>query len=117
MFWVPRLAEDSTDTTANSMKQHEEYLWQKHDLPETHCGRFGPVALLFGLILAHLRRTGERVPLNSRFACSNTLDPSGDRFIVGGFEGGYGLQYRLWGDGGRFNDVGFFLLGVDYLRK
>jgi len=118
IFWVPRLAEGSLGKNISAMEKLRGELRQQHGLPAHHCGRFGSIAQLFALILAHFKRVGERVPLKQLYAASDTLHADGDRVIAGSFDGGDGLSGNGWWhdkDGG--DDIGFFLLGVEPLGE
>ena len=114
VFWVPRLAEQSTGKTAEQMQVHRASERQAHNLPANHCDRFGSIGLLFALILAHFKRTGERVPLNYFYAASDTLHAVGDRLLAGDFRGS-GLYCRWWDGSVGSGFFGFFLLGVEKL--
>lgn len=113
VFWIPRLAQDSTGKSDRAMETLRGELRTGHNLPENHCDRFGSVALLFALILRHFKLTGERVPIKFLYAASDTFHEDGYRLIAGSFDRD-GLGCRSWG--GRASDgVGFFLLGVEEL--
>jgi hypothetical protein len=115
VFWVPRLAEDSTNKWLKQMEAHRAELRQKYELPASHCDRFGSIALLFALILAHFKRTGERVPLGRFDAASDTLRAGdGYRLSAGGFDES-GLSCCEWRDDYGEALLGFFLLGVEDL--
>jgi hypothetical protein len=111
VFWVPRLAEGSTSTTVLQMEALRTELRQRYELPAHHATSFGSIALLFALILAHNKRTGERVPLKTLYAASDSLHAAGLRLVAGSFDGD-GLHCRGWDEGSNDN-VGFFLLGVE----
>lgn len=113
VFWVPRLVGTSTSKTVKQMEAHRARLRQKNNLPEHHCTSFGSIALQFALILAHFKRTGNRVPLECLYAASDTLY-AGDRLIAGDFNEN-GLDCHGWDDGDACDDIGFFLLGVEEL--
>ena len=113
VFWVPRLAPDSTnDMTVAQMEQYRSELRTHYNLPENHCDRFGSISLLVALILAHFKRTGERVPLKEFFVASDTLIKNGERFFCGSF-GCDGLFCNIWCDLYNSDFTGFFLLGVE----
>ncbi|MFA5029635.1 MAG: hypothetical protein WC518_02675 [Patescibacteria group bacterium] len=114
VFWIPRLAENSTGKNIKAMEKHRAELKQRYELPGNHATTFGSIQLQFALILAHFKRTGERVPLNRLYMASDTLR-DGSRLIAGGF-GGVGLRCRDWGEGGD-GMIGFVLLGVEKLGK
>ncbi|OGH83984.1 MAG: hypothetical protein A2261_03455 [Candidatus Magasanikbacteria bacterium RIFOXYA2_FULL_44_8] len=116
VFWVPRLAEKSLGKSVSEMEKLRAELRQAHNLPVAHCDRFGSVALLFALILAHFKRTGERVPLKSLCVASDTLRADGHRLYAGGFDEA-GLRCDDWWSDHGSADVGFFLLGVEALGQ
>lgn len=113
VYWVPRLAQDSTSKTSSQMEVLRTELKARHNLPENHCDRFGSIALLFALILRHFKLSGERVPLKYLYAASDTFHGDGHRLIAGNFDG-RGLNCSFW-HGDAIGDVGFFLLGVEEL--
>lgn len=115
VFWVPRLALDSTSKTIPQMEQLRSTLRQQYDLPAHHANSFGSIALLFALILAHFKRTGERVPLKMFWAASDTLHAGGGRLIAGRFYED-GLDCGRWVEHAS-DGVGFFFLGVEELGK
>ena len=112
VFWIPRLLPGSTVKTADEQTALLADLRQRYDLPQTHLASFGSAALLAGLILAHFKITGERVPLDRYWIRTDTLDAGGDRLDHGGF-GGRGLGCGNYGwDGHRRGNLGCFALGV-----
>lgn len=113
VFWIPRRALESTSKTIDQMVAHRDELRKRYELPETHATSFGSIAPLFALILAHFKRTGERVPLSCFYAVSDTLRAVGYRLIAGSFDVSSGLHCRSWSDSNGSDDVGFFLLGVE----
>jgi hypothetical protein len=113
VFWVPRLAEKSTGKTVEEMEAYRTELRQKNNLPENHCTSFGSIALQFALILAHFKRTGQRVPLECYYAASDTLRAGGGRLVDGDFDE-RALVCDDWSDLASAL-VGFFLLGVEEL--
>ncbi|OGL88583.1 hypothetical protein A3H75_00360 [Candidatus Uhrbacteria bacterium RIFCSPLOWO2_02_FULL_51_9] len=113
VFWVPRLAEGSLCQNVKKMEELRTELRKRYELPENHGTSLGSIALLFALILAHFKRTGERVPLQSLNAASDTFHVGGLRLIAGSFDG-YGLSCGDWIEFGN-GRVGFFLLGVEIL--
>lgn len=116
VFWVPRLAEASIGESITQMEAHRAEQRRVHNLPANHCDRFGLIALLFALVLAHFKRTGERVPLNFLYAASDTLRADGSRLVAGGFRSN-GLGCGRWGGSVGGGSVGFFLLGVEKLGQ
>lgn len=116
VFWVPRLAEASIGESITQMEAHRAEQRRVHNLPANHCDRFGLIALLFALVLAHFKRTGERVPLNFLYAASDTLRADGRRVVAGDFRS-YGLRCYGWDGSIGGGDVGFFLLGVEKLGQ
>ncbi|MFA6593760.1 MAG: hypothetical protein WCT16_00735 [Candidatus Buchananbacteria bacterium] len=112
VFWVPRLAENSTRKNIRAMEKHRAELKKRYKLPGDHATTFGSIQLQFALILAHFKHTGERVPLNHLYMASDTL-PGNGRLIAGSF-GITGLDLRHWPEYGLSN-LGFVLLGVEKL--
>jgi hypothetical protein len=115
VFWVPRLAEGSTSKTIPQMDKLRTELKQRYELPVHHASSFGSIALLFALILAHFKRTGERVPLNTFYAASDTFHADGDRLFAGNFDED-GLDCYYWHEDA-YVSLGFFLLGVEELGQ
>lgn len=115
MFWVPRLVENSTSKTIPQMEQLRKDMAKQYKLPAHHGTSFGSIALLFALIMAHFKRTGERVPLKYLYAASDTFRVDGYRLIAGYFHEN-GLNCIDW-DGDACDGVGFFLLGVEELGQ
>lgn len=116
VFWVPRLAESSTGKTIEQMETHRAELKKRYKLPGNHATTFGSIQLQFALILAHFKRTGERVPLNLRYAASDTLNAGGNRLIAGRFDDA-GLSCIYWYDANGNDNIGFVLLGVEKLGQ
>ncbi|MBI4458019.1 hypothetical protein HY633_03595 [Candidatus Uhrbacteria bacterium] len=114
VFWVPRIAEGSSGKTADEMMTLQAELRKQYKLPKNHCSSFGSIALNFALILAHFKRTGERMPLKYFYAASDTFHEVGYRLFAGDFHE-YGLDCSYWA--GRYGSgiVGCFLLGVETL--
>lgn len=115
VFWVPRLAEGSTSKTIPQMEKLRKELRQKYKLPAHHGTTFGSIALLFALILAYFKRTGERVPLKYLYAASDSFHVDGRRLIAGDFNE-CGLDCSRW-YGDAHGVIGFFLLGVEELGQ
>lgn len=114
VFWVPRLAEGSTSKTIFQMETLRMELLHQYGLSTGQTISFGSISLLFALILAHFKRTGERVPLQYLSVVSDSFVSSGRRLIAGIFnEDGLGCIY--WSEDNARDSVGFFLLGVEQL--
>ncbi|MDD2786052.1 MAG: hypothetical protein PHS79_04145 [Patescibacteria group bacterium] len=64
VFWVPRILRDSTSKTKSEQLNLLAGLHTELELPAHHMSGFGRAGLVAGLILAHFKATGERVPLN-----------------------------------------------------
>lgn len=112
VFWIPRLLPGSTAKIVDEQKALLADLRQRYDLPATHLTSFGSAALLAGLILAHFKITGERVPLDRYWVRIDTLDSDGCRCRLGNFGGqGLGCDGYGWGSH-RHGDLGCFALGV-----
>jgi len=123
VFWVPRLAPNSTNMMLEEMKIYCKALQVSLKMPANHCDRFGSIGLLFGLILAHQRRTGEWA-LSTSTSASDTMRSDGFRLTAGkGWNdlGGTccdtGLCCDTWCDSVRKKEVGFFLLGIERLEE
>src|SRR3989344_7095227 len=108
VFWIPRLVSDSRSKTVPEQLTRLAEMRKEFNLPENHLANFGSGALLAGLILAHFKREGERVPLESLWARTDTLFVGGVRFSLGGFVEG-GLHGGHWVfDDGRDGALGVF---------
>ena len=112
-FWVPRLVTGSKSQNVEKQISILAELRQRFGLPEHHLASFGSASLDSGLILAHFKRTGERIPLKSEWARTDSLSSGGSRLRLGGFGGG-GLHCNdwRWGDSGD-PSLGCFPLGVE----
>jgi hypothetical protein len=122
VFWIPRLADESTGKNIKKMEAHRAVLRQKFGLPEHHCDQFGSSGLLCGLIFAHFKRTGQKVPLKKLFAVSDTPNGPYAWLCVGGFSStkwGLNSFVHEFDNQPRHAEIeakiGFFLLGVDEL--
>jgi len=111
-FWVPRLAENSTGKNIKAMEAHRAELKKRYELPGNHATTFGSIQLQFALILAHFKRTGERV-LSGRYYAASDSHEDGCRLVVGDFSGD-GLSGGGWDDSGG-DSVCCFLLGIETL--
>lgn len=114
VFWVPRLAENSTLKNSWVMEKYRSELKKRYKLPGDHATYFGSIQLQFALILAHFKRTGERVPLKRLHMVSDTLY-IGYRLIAGNFDA-LGLDCSRWDEYSNGN-VGFTLLGIEPLKR
>lgn len=112
VFWIPRLLKDSTSKNVNEQKALMKRVRTDYDLPGHHISSFGSAALLTGLVLAHFKRTGERVPMNTMYARSDTFRVDGDRLRVGSFVEA-GLRCDRWDDDGRDDIRGVFPWGIE----
>jgi hypothetical protein len=89
-------------------------LRQRFSLPEHHLTSFGSASLDSGLILAHFKRTGDRVPLNGDWARTDSFLSDGDRLSLGDFDAlGLNCDSLRW-DGHRGPDSSCFPLGVEF---
>ncbi len=114
VFWIPRLAPDSTSKTADEQLARLAEVREEYGLPTDHLTDFGSVSLIAGLILAEFKRSGDRVPANQDYVRTDTRRSGGCRLDLGGF-GGHGLYcHGRWWDGGRRSSLGVFPLGVGY---
>ena len=112
VFWIPRILPGSTAKTADEQMNLLADLRRKHDLPATHLASFGSAALLAGLVLAHFKITGERVPLDCYWTRTDTLHADGRRLNLG-FFAAHGLRCARYDwDDDRRDGLGCFALGV-----
>lgn len=116
VFWIPRLVKNSTNKTIKQMEEHQANLRREYNLPRHHCRKFGSAALIAGLILAHLKRTRERVPLNCYYAASDTSHVEGGDIYVGAHTREGLLCSRWWNDP-NYGGMGYFPLGVEELEE
>lgn len=115
VFWVPRILEGSTSKTRDEQTRILSDLRTKLELPEHHMRGLGSVGLVAGLILAHHKATGERIPLEQYWVRTDTCRADGSRLYLGDFDGA-GLRCSYWYFGGSANGlVGVFALGVEAL--
>lgn len=113
VFWIPRLLLGSTGKAVEGQMKLLADLRARYDLPASHLASFGLAVLLAGLILAHFKITGERVPLNRYWTRTDTLHASGHRLRLGCFGSDAGLlcDHSDWEDMGN-DSLGCFALGV-----
>ena len=113
-FWVPRLVTGSKSKNVEEQIAILAELRQRFGLPEHHLASFGSASLDSGLILAHFKRTGERIPLNGEWTRTDSLNADGSRLDLGDFDaGGLSCDDWRWGDGKRDPSIGCFPLGVE----
>jgi hypothetical protein len=86
VFWVPRVINGSTSKTKDKQIKLLADLRTKLKLPAHHMSGFGSIALAAGLILAHFKATGERIPLNQYWVRTDTCGADGVRLDLGGFD-------------------------------
>lgn len=113
VFWIPRIVPGSVKKNVSKQMAHLAELRVRMELPAHHLASFGSVALLAGLILAHYKATGERVPLDRLWVRTDTCYAEGDRLSLGDFvEDGLhcGIWYR---DGAARAGLAAFALGVE----
>lgn len=112
VFWIPRILPNSTVKTVDEQKSLLADLRVRYDLPASHLTSFGSAALLAGLIIAHFKITGERVPLDRYWVRTDTLSADGHRLGLGNFdESGLCCDRCHWG-GHAGGNIGCFPLGV-----
>ena len=112
-FWVPRLVTGSKSQNVEKQISILAELRQRFGLPEHHLASFGSASLDSGLILAHFKRTGERIPLKSEWARTDSL-LSGDRRLNLGDFSVRGLFCFNWFCDSHGNpSFGCFPLGVE----
>ena len=114
VFWIPRLAPDSTSKTAGEQLARLAELRKEYNMPEGHLTDFGSAALMAGLILAEFKRSGNRVPANLEYVRTSTRRADGGRLRLGDFDGGGLVCDDYWWDVRRVRSLGAFLLGVSH---
>lgn len=113
VFWVPRLVPESTSKTASEQMALLADLRREFGLPKTHLVSFGSTALLAGLIFAHYKATGERVPLDRYWIRTDICRSDGRRLDLGCFDE-FGLDCGDWRwHVGRYPIIGVFAVGVE----
>ncbi len=110
---------NAKNTTGSKTKDEQIQLLAdfrtKLELPTNHMSGFGKVSLVAGLILAHFKATGERIPLNEYWVRTDTCDADGLCLDLGKFVSA-GLFCGYWLCGGDADgDVGVLALGVEVL--
>ncbi|MEK7536014.1 MAG: hypothetical protein AAB590_03310 [Patescibacteria group bacterium] len=115
VYWIPRLVSESTSKNVPEQLVRLGEVRTQYGLPEGHLSSFGSGSLLSGLILAHQKRTGERVPLEKLWCRTDTLRVGGYRFILGDF-GETGLFGAYWDLDGVDGSGGVFPLGVELIK-
>ncbi len=113
VFWVPRLLEGSTSKTEDQQIALLAAKRTELKLPAHHMSRYGRVALVAGLILAHHKATGECVPLDVYVVRTDTCSADGGRLCLRWDVDGV-LHCNDWvDDDDAFDFVGAFVLGVE----
>jgi hypothetical protein len=117
VFWIPRLVSGSTSKRLDEQMELLTSLRKRFKLPAHHLSTLGSAALIAGLILAHFKRIGERVPINNYWVRTDTCGTGGSRLCLGGFDE-TGLGCGGWGFDEECNgDLGVFALGVEELGR
>jgi len=127
VFWIPRLASKSDphktigtdDKKVCQMVAYRAEIRRKFGLPDNHATTFGSIELLFALILANFKISGEVEP-GFYYAVSDTLLSGAYPMLAGGF-----VHYRElickelapWSASVSPEYVGFFFLGVEKLDQ
>ncbi len=112
VFWVPCILNASTSKTKDQQRTFLADLGRKLGLPVHHLSGFGKVALVAGLILAHLKAACERIPFPE---CVRTDTCYADDYRLGlGYFGAAGLDCvdEVF-DGTASARLGVFALGVE----
>jgi hypothetical protein len=115
VFWIPRLIQGSKSKTAEGQMVLLAKLRNQLKLPKHHLTDFGSAAMVAGLILAHFKRTGERVPLNLDYVRTTARFSDGKLLNLGCF-GESGLRGGYWWRVDRDGRLGVFGLGVELGR-
>lgn len=114
-FLPPRLVPESTDKNVEEQMNLLVGISKNYNLPKDHLAGYGNAALLSILILSHYKQTGERVPLEYRWARTDTRLSDGRRLSLGDFDSD-GLSCGCWHwDENRYPNLGCFALGVEKL--
>lgn len=119
VFWIPRVISQSTGKSVRDQLALLSDLRKKFELPEQHLQNFGSAAILSGLILAHLKRTGERIPFNCAWVRSDTLLKLEDdkRLCLGFFDNRNLFCCYTVDDDCKVEDTGCFALGIEELKE
>lgn len=113
VFWIPCLVPSSVNKTRDEQLALLGEIRNRLGLPAHHLANFGKVALDAGLILAHYKATGERIPAGLKWIRTDACDADGDRLGLGDF-GEAGLHCGGWSFGeDRCDYLGVFALGVE----
>lgn len=113
IFFIPRLVANSRNKNIKEQMTLLSDLRQRFNLPAHHLSSFGFIALLVGLIFAHFKRVGERIPLEGAWTHTDTFSFNCDHLFLGPFdESGLGWH---WGSGNSGSNIGCFALGVEVL--
>lgn len=112
VFWIPRIVPGSVKKNVSEQMAHLAELRAQTKLPSHHLASFGSSALLAGLILAHFKVTGERVPLDDYWVRTDTCSADGSRLSLHWFEGSLRCGAWHWG-GERRARLAAFALGVE----
>lgn len=114
VFWVPRLIPESLGKNVADQMEILQGYRRRFKLPTHDLRVFGSAALLSALILAHHKRTGEKVPQKQFWTRTDTLRAGGGRLSLGSFVASLDCFYWFGDDNGS-DDLGCFPLGVEIL--
>jgi hypothetical protein len=137
VFWIPRCVQGSKGKSAEEQLKLLSETRRQYELPEQHCSGFGSVTLLHGLIIAHFKATGERVPLDRQWIQTDSyrtgMKPGVESFSLNvspedqkrtdprryslGYHDEKGLGCWSDFDDKKYDYLGFFVLGVEELRR
>lgn len=113
VFFIPSLAEDSTRKNVEDQKTLLAETRKRYSLPEHHLSNFGSAAMLSGLILGHLKHTGDKSSLVSCMVRTDTLLQDRIRLHLNFDDGALRCAPGNWSDDVPDDLVGTFLLGVE----
>ena len=115
VFWVPCILQGSTEKNVDKQIRLLANTRNRLGLPSHHLRSFGEISIVAGLMSAHLKHTGERVPLNDQWVRTDTHGAGGRRLYLGGFDtlGLYCNDFRF--DEIVYGNVGVFAIGVEAL--
>lgn len=112
VFWIPCVVPGSTSKNVAEQLRLLAETRIRLELPSHHLSSFGSAALLSGLILAHFKATGERVPKDCLWVRTDTCRAGGHRLRLSWHEDALGRGDWGWG-GERSGGLGGVALGVE----
>lgn len=114
VFFIPRTV--ATVSTVKEQMKVLRWLRKSYRLPKNHCASFGKATLILGLIEAHLKHSGERVPLDGGWVRTDTVTKGGSRVALGTIQHGLICAGPHYLEDDRSDLLGVFPLGVELGR-